>query len=80
MIGLIGWELSQMLNADPLLRRPKLLNKARVARALEGFRPKADSPDQMWRMLTDHYVVDLDAVAALLPANEPETRWLPARD
>lgn len=69
-----------MLNADPLLRRPKLLNKALVARALEGFKPKADSPDKMWRMLTEHYVVDLDAVADLLPAHEPETRWLPARD
>ncbi|MEL6060280.1 MULTISPECIES: hypothetical protein [unclassified Methylobacterium] len=69
-----------MLNADPLLRRPKLLNQALVARALEGFRPKADSPDKMWRLLTDHYVVDLDAVAALLPTSEPETRWLPARD
>lgn len=69
-----------MLNADPLVRRPKLLNTALVARALEGFRSKTSSTDKMWRMLTDHYVVDLDTVAALLPAQEPETHWLAARD
>ena len=69
-----------MLNADPLLQRPKLLNTALVARALANLKPRAESPAEMWRMLTDHYVVDLDAVATLLPAGEPETRWLPARD
>lgn len=73
-------ESPQMLNADPLLKRPKLLNKALVARALESLKPKAGSPVEMWRMLTERYVVDLDAVATLLPAGEPETRWLPARD
>ncbi|MFB0492909.1 hypothetical protein ABIE45_005495 [Methylobacterium sp. OAE515] len=69
-----------MLNADPLLQRPKLVNLATLARALDGLRPNANSPVEMWRMLTDQYVVDLDAVAALLPAGEPETHWLPARD
>lgn len=69
-----------MLNADPLLKRPKLLNTTLVARALEGFRPKANTPVDMWRMLTEHYVVDLDAAAALLPAEEAETRWLPTRN
>lgn len=69
-----------MLNADPLLRRPKLLNTALVARALERLRPNALSPVEMWRMLTEHYVVDLDAAATLLPADEPETHWLPSRD
>ena len=69
-----------MLNADPLLQRPKLLNTALVARALERLKPKAGSSVEMWRMLTEHYVVDLDAVANLLPAGEPETQWLSARD
>ncbi|SDN16085.1 hypothetical protein SAMN05216360_106104 [Methylobacterium phyllostachyos] len=69
-----------MLNADPLLQRPKLLNTALVARALDSLKPQAGSPVEMWRMLTEHYVVDLDAVAKLLPPKEPETHWLPARE
>lgn len=69
-----------MLNADPLMKRPKLINPALLARALDGLRPKVGSPVEMWQKLTDQYVVDLDAVAALLPASEPETHWLPARD
>lgn len=69
-----------MLNADPLVPRKKLVNAALLARALDGLRPQVASPVEMWRRLTDQYVVDLDAVAALLPADEPETRWLPARD
>ena len=51
-----------------------------LARALDGLRPQVASPIEMWQRLTDQYVVDLDAVAALLPADEPETHWLPARD
>jgi hypothetical protein len=68
-----------MLNADPLLQRPKLVNATLLASTLDGLRPQVSSPSEMWRMLTDQYVVDLDAVAALLPADEPETHWLPAR-
>lgn len=69
-----------MLNADPLLQRPKLVNAALLARTLDGLRSKASSSVEMWQMLTDQYVVDLDAVAALLPVGEPETHWLPTRD
>ncbi|WP_457106024.1 hypothetical protein [Methylobacterium sp. P5_C11] len=69
-----------MLNADPLLQRPKLVSAALLVRALDSLKPRATSPFEMWRLLTDQYVVDLDAVAALLPANEPETHWLAARD
>ncbi|MGU3667287.1 hypothetical protein ACLBX9_24135 [Methylobacterium sp. A49B] len=69
-----------MLNADPLLPRPKLINAALLARALDGLKPKVSSPVEMWQKLTDQYVVDLDAVAALLPVSEPETHWLAARD
>lgn len=69
-----------MLNADPLLRRPKLVTAALLTRAVDGLRPKVSSPVEIWQKLTDQYVVDLDAVAALLPATEPETHWLPARD
>jgi hypothetical protein len=76
----LGTRLRPMLNADPLLPRPKLVNRALLARALDGLRPKVRSSAEMWRTLTDQYVVDLDAVAALLPASEPETHWLPARD
>ncbi|MCJ2143161.1 hypothetical protein [Methylobacterium sp. E-066] len=69
-----------MLNADPLVARPKLVNAALLARALDGLRPQVRSSAEMWQALTDHYVVDLDAVAALLPAVEPETQWLSTRD
>lgn len=69
-----------MLNADPLLARPKLVNATLLARTLDGLRPKARSSAEMWRLLTERYVVDLDAVAALLPTDEPDTIWLAARD
>lgn len=69
-----------MLNADPLLARPKLVNATLLARALDGLRPKARSATEVWRLLTEQYVVDLDAVAALLPPEEPDTIWLAVRD
>lgn len=69
-----------MLKADPLLARPTLVNATLLARALDGLRPKVRSSAEMWRLLTEHYVVDLDAVAALLPTEEPDTIWLAARD
>jgi hypothetical protein len=69
-----------MLNTDPLVARPKLVSAALLAQVLAGLRPQVRSSAEMWRALTDHYVVDLDDVAALLPAIEPETRWLPTRD
>jgi hypothetical protein len=69
-----------MLNADSLLPRPKLVNATLLARTLDNLRPKSNSPAEMWKMLTDRYVVDLDTVAALLPTSEPDTHWLPARD
>jgi hypothetical protein len=68
-----------MLNADPLLQRPTLVTASLLARALEGLKPQVSSTLDMWHRLTDQYVVDLDAVAALLPAEEPQTHWLPAR-
>lgn len=69
-----------MLNADPMLARPTLVNAALLARALDGLRPKVSSSAEMWRLLTERYVVDLDAVATLLPTEEPDTTWLAARD
>ncbi|GJE62660.1 hypothetical protein [Methylobacterium trifolii] len=68
-----------MLNADPLHARPILVNAGPLARVLDGFRSRAGSATEMWQLLTDNYVVDLDAVAALLPAEEPEPVWLAAR-
>ena len=69
-----------MLNADPPLTRPQLVNAALLARTLDRLRPEARSAAEIWRTLTDRYVVDLDAVAALLPSDEPETIWLEPRD
>lgn len=69
-----------MLNAEPSLDRPTLVNATLLARALDGLRPKVRSSAEMWRLLTEQYVVDLDAVAALLPVEESETIWLAARD
>ncbi|MGU3538670.1 hypothetical protein [Methylobacterium sp. A54F] len=68
-----------MLNSDPLLTRPTLTNTNLLAHALAHLRPRADSAREVWRLLTDNYVVDLDAVATLLPSAEEEPRWLAAR-
>ena len=69
-----------MLNADPLLQRPTLVTTALLARALDGLRPQVTSTVEMWQSLTERYVVDLEAVADSLPADEPETHWLSSRD
>lgn len=69
-----------MLHADPLLARPTLVHAGLLAHAVDGLKAKAASPADMWRLLTDNYTVDLDAVAALMPVAEPEPVWLPARD
>ncbi len=68
-----------MLHADPLLQRPALVNPRILARALDTLMPAARSRAEVWQMLTERYTVDLDALAALLPAEEPEPRWLHAR-
>jgi len=68
-----------MPNVDPRVRRPVLVNTTGVASAMSELRQKAGSTAEMWRLLTERFVVDLDAVAILLPSEEPETQWLPAR-
>lgn len=69
-----------MLQADPLFQRPALVHPRILARALDNLIPAARSRAEVWQMLTERYTVDLDALAALLPSEEPEPRWLPARD
>ncbi|MCJ2025380.1 hypothetical protein [Methylobacterium sp. J-067] len=68
-----------MPNVDPRVLRPVLVNTSGVANAVSELRQKAGSTAEMWRLLTERFVVDLDAVATLLPSEEPETQWLPAR-
>lgn len=68
-----------MPNIDPRILRPVLTNTSGVATALTELKQKAVSTAEMWRLLTERFVVDLDAVASLLPSEEPETFWLPAR-
>lgn len=68
-----------MPNIDPRILRPVLTNTSGVATALTELKQKAGSTAEMWRLLTERFVVDLDAVASLLPSEEPETFWLPAR-
>ncbi len=67
-----------MPNVDPRVLRPVLVNTTGVASAMSELRQKAGSTAEMWRLLTERFVVDLDAVATLLPSEEPETQWLPA--
>lgn len=69
-----------MLHADPLLQRPALVHPRGLARALDHLMPAAASRAEVWQMLTERFTVDLDAVAALLPSEEPEPRWLDTRD
>lgn len=68
-----------MPNADPLLPRPTLVSSTHLARALDALRADTASNAEVWRRLTQAYTVDLDAVAALMPAEEPEPVWLAAR-
>ncbi|MCJ2036672.1 hypothetical protein [Methylobacterium sp. J-068] len=68
-----------MLNADPLLSRPTLLNPSLLASALDQISHRANSEKDVWRLLTENFTVDLDAVAAILPRTEPEPHWLQTR-
>lgn len=68
-----------MPNTDPCNPRPHLVSANSVVHALTELKPSAASTSEIWRLLTDRFVVDLDTVAKLLPTAEPETRWLPAR-
>jgi hypothetical protein len=68
-----------MPNTDPRVLRPLLIHAPGVVRALNELKPKVASTTEMWRELTERFVVDLDTVATLLPSEEPETVWLPAR-
>ncbi|GJE25985.1 hypothetical protein [Methylobacterium organophilum] len=68
-----------MLNADPLTPRPTLTNPNLLASTLEALGRTAATSSEVWHRLTESYIVDLDAVAALLPSCEPEPLWLNAR-
>ncbi|KAB1076163.1 hypothetical protein [Methylobacterium planeticum] len=69
-----------MLNADPLFTRPTLTSPSLLSRALDGLRRKAGSQAEVWQLLTQNYTVDLDAVAILMPSEDPEPTWLATRD
>jgi hypothetical protein len=68
-----------MPNADSHLPRPTLLNPRLLASTVDQLGHHAGSRTDVWRLLTEHFAVDLDAVAALLPGAEPEPHWLPMR-
>ncbi|ACA19413.1 conserved hypothetical protein [Methylobacterium sp. 4-46] len=68
-----------MPQTDPLLPRPALTHPAHLAAALARLGRDAGSRREVWRLLTDRYTVDLDAVAAALPPEEPEPIWLPLK-
>jgi hypothetical protein len=64
-----------MLNTD-LLTRPTLTTATVISTALGDLAAQAESPAEIWRLLTERYVVDLDAVAMVLPPQRPEPLWL----
>ncbi len=68
-----------MQNLNPCNPRPHLVSANSVAHALSELEPTARTPSEIWRLLTERFVVDLDTVAKVLPTAEPETMWLPAR-
>ncbi len=68
-----------MQNLHPCNPRPHLLSANSVVHALSELEPTTRSPSEIWRLLTERFVVDLDTVAKVLPSAEPETMWLPAR-
>jgi hypothetical protein len=65
-----------MLDVDSTVARPTLTGLQGLAAALARIRKDTASPAEVWRRLTDSYVVDLDAVASILPRAEPEPAWL----
>ena len=65
-----------MLDADPTVARPTLTGLQGLAAALARIGQDTASPGEVWRRLTESYVVDLDAVASILPRSEPEPAWL----
>jgi hypothetical protein len=68
-----------MLQADSLLPRPALTNPSLLAATVASLGRNAASRQDVWRLLTESYTVDLDAVAAVLPREEPEPVWLTAK-
>ncbi|TGD96404.1 hypothetical protein [Methylobacterium nonmethylotrophicum] len=68
-----------MRPADSLLPRPALTSPSLLAATVHSLSDRAASRQDLWRLLTDSYTVDLDAVAAVLPRQEPEPVWLPAK-
>ncbi len=69
-----------MLNADLFIPRPTLTAPSQLAKALEALRRDGASKADVWRTLTERFTVDLDAVATLMPASDPEPIWLQSRD
>lgn len=69
-----------MFNTDLYVSRPTLVNPAMLASAVDELRREGRSQAQVWQMLTQSYTVDLDAVAELMPAKDPEPVWLASRD
>ncbi|MBY0260099.1 hypothetical protein [Methylobacterium sp.] len=68
-----------MLHSDPLQPRPTLVNPNHLASAVDQLGHHAASQAEVWHLLTQNFIVDLDAVAVLLPRSEPEPHWLPTR-
>lgn len=68
-----------MPNTEPFITRRTLTTATVIQTALGDLTPQASSPADIWRLLTERYVVDLDAVATVLPAARPEPVWLSPR-
>ncbi|SFG30514.1 hypothetical protein [Methylobacterium gossipiicola] len=69
-----------MFDADLTVTRPTLTSPGPLLVALYRFGAEASSTADLWQQLTENYIVDLDAVAALLPRAEPDPAWRPSRD
>ncbi|RVU18775.1 hypothetical protein [Methylobacterium oryzihabitans] len=68
-----------MPTAESLLPRPALTSPSLLAATVASLGRSAVDRRDLWRLLTDTYTIDLDALAAVLPPEEPEPVWLAAR-
>lgn len=84
----MGQSRTRRIGASPVLHsdrhalpvpRPVLTTPRALSAAIAGLSQHAASRADLWRLVVESFAVDLDALAAMLPVEEPEPVWLSSR-